>query len=111
MQIGFTLGGFFCEAGWYPAATIVHRFDHHHDNDDDDYDNDDDDDDDDDYDDGHNEFSHLLPPQSLPGKPEKGEPSKFSSSLLSNFLLIYISSLSPHIYIFPCIKLSPLIMT
>jgi len=25
LQFGFTLGGFFCEAGWYPAATTVHR--------------------------------------------------------------------------------------
>merc|ERR1719219_1118128 len=25
LETGFTLGGFFCEAGWYPAATIVHR--------------------------------------------------------------------------------------
>ena len=26
LQTGFTLGGFLCEAGWYPAATTVHRF-------------------------------------------------------------------------------------
>merc|ERR1719158_2325117 len=25
LETGFTLGGFLCEAGWYPAATIVHR--------------------------------------------------------------------------------------
>ena len=96
LQTGFTLGGFFCEAGWYPAATIVHRFwssswvvdrptrwslfwssvpdDHRHDADNDvndhrhlDYD----------------EFWHLLPPQSLLSQPEKAEPSKFSSSLVT----------------------------
>jgi len=25
LETGFTLGGFLCEAGWYPAATTVHR--------------------------------------------------------------------------------------
>ena len=25
IETGFTLGGFLCEAGWYPAATTVHR--------------------------------------------------------------------------------------
>lgn len=25
LELGFSLGGFLCEAGWYPAATTVHR--------------------------------------------------------------------------------------
>jgi len=25
LELGFNLGGFLCEAGWYPAATVVHR--------------------------------------------------------------------------------------
>jgi tetratricopeptide (TPR) repeat protein len=25
LELGFNLGGFLCEAGWYPAATTVHR--------------------------------------------------------------------------------------
>jgi len=25
LELGFNLGGFLCEAGWYPASTIVHR--------------------------------------------------------------------------------------
>jgi len=25
LELGFNLGGFLCEAGWYPAATMVHR--------------------------------------------------------------------------------------
>merc|ERR1719319_346874 len=25
LELGFNLGGFLCEAGWYPAATNVHR--------------------------------------------------------------------------------------
>jgi len=25
LETGFTMGGFLCEAGWYPAATTVHR--------------------------------------------------------------------------------------
>ena len=54
-------------------------FEHHHD--DDDYNDDDYDDDDSDQDhhNDHDEFSHLLPPQSVLGQPEKAEPSKFSS--------------------------------
>lgn len=25
LELGFNLGGFLCEAGWYPAGTRVHR--------------------------------------------------------------------------------------
>ena len=25
LELGFSLGGFLCEAGWYTAATTVHR--------------------------------------------------------------------------------------
>lgn len=25
LELGFNLGGFLCEAGWYPAASVVHR--------------------------------------------------------------------------------------